>query len=77
MGRIPYVDQEKCTGCGACAEACIVSCENDFELGMGKKKAAYIPFPQAVPSQYTIDMNHCIQCGICAEVCPVGTIYEK
>ena len=69
-----YIDQKKCTGCGTCAEECIVVCPNEFDLGMKKRKAAYIPFPQAVPGQYTIDMEHCIKCGVCAEVCPVEAI---
>jgi heterodisulfide reductase subunit A len=69
-----YIDQEKCTGCGSCAEECLVDCGNEFDLGMKSRKAAYIPFPQAVPGKYTIDMNHCIKCGVCAEVCPVDAI---
>ena len=69
-----YINQEKCTGCGSCAEECLVTCGNEFDLGMKSRKAAYIPFPQAVPSKYTIDMHHCIQCGVCAEVCPVNAI---
>ncbi|MFX0057780.1 MAG: 4Fe-4S binding protein [Candidatus Hodarchaeota archaeon] len=69
-----YIDQEKCTGCGSCAEACIVVSPNEFDIGMKKRKAAYIPFPQAVPGKYTIDMDHCINCGICAEICPVDAI---
>ncbi|MFX1493694.1 MAG: 4Fe-4S binding protein [Promethearchaeota archaeon] len=69
-----YIDQEKCTGCGSCAEACIVVSPNEFDIGMKKRKAAYIPFPQAVPGKYTIDMDHCIKCGVCAEICPVGAI---
>ncbi|MFX1556629.1 MAG: 4Fe-4S binding protein [Promethearchaeota archaeon] len=69
-----YIDQEKCTGCGSCAEACIVISPNKFDLGMKKKKAAYIPFPQSVPGTYTIDPKHCIKCGICAEVCPTGAV---
>ncbi|MFX1503833.1 MAG: 4Fe-4S binding protein, partial [Promethearchaeota archaeon] len=69
-----YIDQEKCTGCGTCAQECFVIAANEFELGLKKRKAVYIPFPQAVPGKYTIDMDHCIRCGVCAEVCPVAAV---
>jgi heterodisulfide reductase subunit A len=71
MKKPHYVDQEKCTACGACAEKCPVTCGNEFDLGLATRKAIYIPFPQAVPGQYTIDMDKCIKCGICArtDVC--------
>jgi heterodisulfide reductase subunit A len=71
MKKPHYVDQEKCTACGACVETCPVVCGNEFDLGMSTRKAVYIPFPQAVPGQYTIDMDKCIKCGICArtDVC--------
>jgi heterodisulfide reductase subunit A len=71
-----YVDQEAFTGCGACVETCPVTVGNEFDLGMATRKAIYIPFPQAVPGQYTIDMDACIKCGICAreEVCEPDAI---
>ena len=74
-----FVDATLCTGCGSCAEECPVSIPNEFDLGLTMRKAAYIPFPQAVPSIYTLDMEHCIKCGICASksVCEPGAIdYE-
>ncbi|MHA1756547.1 MAG: FAD-dependent oxidoreductase, partial [Promethearchaeota archaeon] len=76
MKKPHYVDQEKCTGCGSCAEACPVICGNEYDLGMATRKAIYIPFPQAVPGKYTIDMDKCIKCGICAspEICEPGAI---
>ena len=66
-----YVDQVKCNGCGICVDYCPVVCGNEFDLGLASRKAIYLPFPQAVPGQYTIDMDKCIQCGICesTEVC--------
>ncbi|MFX1277976.1 MAG: FAD-dependent oxidoreductase [Promethearchaeota archaeon] len=63
-----YVDQEKCTGCGICVDYCPVVVGNEFDLGLATRKAIYVPFPQAVPGQYTIDMDHCIKCGICARI---------
>ncbi len=79
MKKPHYVDQEKCTGCGACVEPCPITCGNDFDLGLATRKAIYIPFPQAVPGKYTIDMDTCIKCGICArlDVCePEAIIYD-
>jgi heterodisulfide reductase subunit A len=66
-----YVDQVKCTACGICIDSCPITVGNEFEIGLGTRKAIYVPFPQAVPGEYTIDMENCINCGICArtDVC--------
>jgi len=79
-----YVDVDKCTGCGDCASACrlkerIVS---EFNQGMGKRGAAYMPFPQAVPLKYVIDDKKCLfltkgKCGdepLCKKACAQGAI---
>jgi heterodisulfide reductase subunit A len=64
-----YVDEETCTGCGACAQVCPIQISNEFTSGIGMRKAAYIPFAQAAPLIYTIDMEHCINCGLCVLAC--------
>ena len=61
-----YIDQKICNGCGICVDACPITVANEFELGLATRKAIYVPFPQAVPSEYTIDMDSCVECGICA-----------
>jgi heterodisulfide reductase subunit A-like polyferredoxin len=53
--RPRYIDFEKCTACGLCAQACPVVKESEFDEGLGERKAAYIPFPQAVPLKYSIE----------------------
>jgi heterodisulfide reductase subunit A len=69
-----YVDETKCTGCGICAQHCPVEIPNEFDEGLGVRKAVYVPFPQAVPLIYTIDKEHCLECGLCERVCGAGAI---
>ncbi len=64
-----YVQAEKCVGCGTCADHCPVELPNEFDSGMGIRKAIYLPFPQAVPRVYTVDRDHCLDCGLCGSVC--------
>lgn len=66
-----YVDEEKCTGCGICAENCPVSVPSEFDLGLGKRKAIYVPFPQAVPLKYVITKK---EKPPCQTTCPAGTL---
>ncbi len=64
-----YVDEALCTGCGACQEACPIEIPNYYDEGVGMVKAAYIPFPQAVPLCATIDKDYCIECNLCVQAC--------
>ncbi|NIR86241.1 CoB--CoM heterodisulfide reductase iron-sulfur subunit A family protein [Candidatus Bathyarchaeota archaeon] len=69
-----YIDETKCTGCGICAQHCPVEVPNEFDEGLGVRKAVYVPFPQAVPLIYTIDKDHCLECGLCEKVCGAEAI---
>ncbi len=66
-----YVIENLCTGCMDCAEACPVEVPNEFDQGLGSRKAIYVPFPQAVPLIYTLDQDTCIGCGACFNVCTI------
>ncbi|MFW9803694.1 MAG: FAD-dependent oxidoreductase [Candidatus Thorarchaeota archaeon] len=55
LRKARYVDEEKCNGCGDCVSACPIEVPNEFDQGIGFKKAIYIPFPQATPNTHTID----------------------
>ncbi|MBC8521658.1 MAG: CoB--CoM heterodisulfide reductase iron-sulfur subunit A family protein [Methanomicrobia archaeon] len=69
-----YVDEEKCTGCGDCAKVCPVIISNEFDMDIGARKSAYVPFPQAVPLVYTLERAKCMKCGLCEVVCEPGAI---
>jgi heterodisulfide reductase subunit A len=78
-----YVDAEKCTGCGTCMEKCPAKTPSEFDMGLGNRKAIYMPFKQAVPLIATIDQEHCLYftkgvCQVCQKVCPSKAIdYEQ
>ncbi len=69
-----FVDETVCNSCGECEKVCPVTHPDEFQMGLSTRRAIYLPFPQAVPSSYLIDMNTClgtnpIACGKCADVC--------
>ena len=69
-----YVDADKCTLCDECTKVCPVVVPNEFDLGLTGRRAIYMPFPQAIPATFTLDIKHCpgllpIACGKCADVC--------
>jgi heterodisulfide reductase subunit A len=68
------VDVEKCRSCGVCTKVCPVTVPDEFNEGLSQRKAAYIEFPQAVPSAYTIDFDACTKCRKCEQLCPAKAI---
>ncbi len=69
-----YVDQTACTACDECTKVCPVIVPDEYQQGLSSRKAIYIPFPQAVPSSYILNMDEClgnnpIACGKCVEAC--------
>lgn len=74
-----YVDQNTCTGCGTCWQKCPQETPSEFDEGLGKRKAIYVPFPQAVPCVPVIDEANCIylnkgRCRICQRFCEANAI---
>lgn len=57
-----YVEAALCTGCGACSEACAVKghVPDEFNAGLSKRSAIYIPFAQAVPRLAVVDPSSCL-----------------
>jgi heterodisulfide reductase subunit A len=74
-----YVDESKCTGCGTCQDKCPMKADNEFDCGLGMRKAIYTPFPQAVPNVPVIDPEHCTyflkgKCRACEMFCEAKAI---
>ena len=74
-----YVDADACTLCGDCEDVCPQVVPDEFNMGLSFRKAIYLPFPQAVPGTYTLDIDNClgllpIRCGKCKDICDVHAI---
>ena len=81
-----FVDEVKCTGCGACIEKCPnEKVPNAFNLNLDNCKAINIPFAQAVPKVAAINPTYCLHmkalekgkdgvCGFCEKACTAGAI---
>ena len=69
-----FVDPKRCTLCEACIKVCPVEVEREFGGGLEKRKAIYLPYPQAIPHSLVIDPKTCTRCGECVKVCNPGAI---
>ncbi len=72
--RSSGIHPDLCIGCGKCSEVCPVEVDEEFNQGLGKRKAAYLANPTALAKTYTIDAQHCTRCRACEEVCPTKAI---
>jgi len=64
-----YVNPSACTGCGECELACTVASPDEFNAELVLKRAAHIPFPQAVPKKALIERAGTSPCSF---ECPAG-----
>lgn len=68
-----YVDPTRCTGCGDCTKVCVLKrgVPSEFNLGLSRRRAIYIPFPQAVPLKAVVDEKSCLflSKGKCKKTC--------
>ncbi len=90
----PVYNTFDCSGCWKCIETCseeaitrINTCPillpSEFNQGLNKRKAIYIPFPQAIPLKYTRDSDNCLKitgkldCKGCSKVCQAGAVLTE
>ena len=72
--RARYVTSD-CSSCGECSKVCPQFAPNEFDIGLATRNAIYLPFAQAVPATYVIDMDLCLNregvrvCEKCVEAC--------
>lgn len=70
-----YVNNQ-CTVCGDCVKVCPEKLKNEFNYLMDETTSIYIPYENAYPQKYVIDMNSCkgTSCNKCVEACKYKAI---
>ncbi|MEE8392813.1 MAG: CoB--CoM heterodisulfide reductase iron-sulfur subunit A family protein, partial [Rhodospirillales bacterium] len=74
-----YVDPELCKICDDCTAVCPVVVPNEYDHGLTGRRAIFIPYAQAIPATFTLDIESClglnpIACGKCKDVCDPNAI---
>lgn len=72
----PRFVNERCTACGKCAEDCEIERDNDFNKGLDKTKAVYLPHLMAYPFRYVVDPRFAgdERMKKCVEACDYGAM---
>ncbi len=77
--KASYVDAGKCDACGLCLKQCPVRIPAEFDRGLEKRAAIYIPPSQVIPQKPLIDSRTCrhytaLDCEACQHACPLNAI---
>lgn len=57
LRRKPRYVNDNCTCCGECERVCQGERVSDYDFGLGKTKAIYLPSPMAFPPKYVLDKS--------------------
>ncbi len=69
LKKATFVDPNRCTGCQECEFACTVANPDKFNDDLVAHRAAFIPFPQAIPKKAVIERRGTSPCSF---ECPGG-----
>lgn len=64
-----FVNFNQCTGCQKCEEVCTVAIPDQFNCDLVARRAAHIPFAQAIPKKAVIERHGTSPCSF---ACPAG-----
>ncbi len=75
IAMAPRFVTDACTLCDECARVCPAERSDEFNLGLGTTKAAYLPHKMAFPAAYVIDRAACKNgCTACQDACTYHAI---